>query len=91
MGTLFHQEPRRPHYADSGLDGFLANATKLAKKHKISVADVIAAKHALEIERQNNLYVNNGDAFDEQMSGFGELIQELNQHFSEYLSYLTDD
>ncbi|CCQ64077.1 conserved hypothetical protein [Crocosphaera watsonii WH 0402] len=43
------------------------------------MSDVIAAKSALEQERSNNLYVKNGDTFDEQMAGFGELIQELNR------------
>ncbi len=87
MGTLFSQDPRRS--CDDGnydeLDGFLGLAVKFAKKHKVSVADVIAAKHALELERQNNLYVDNGDIFDEQMAGFGELIRELNQHLSDHL------
>lgn len=30
----------------------------------------------LELQRKNNLYVANGDAFDEQLAGFGDLIKE---------------
>lgn len=78
MGTLFNQSERRwARVSNDILDDFLSDVVNLAKKHKISVTDVIAAKQALEIERQNNLYVANGDTFDEQMMGFGELLQEI--------------
>ncbi|MBD2043479.1 hypothetical protein [Microcoleus sp. FACHB-672] len=78
MGTLFDQ-PERNHrrVTDSELDAFLSDAVKLAKKHSINVAEVIKAKGVLELERRNDLYVNNGDSFDEQMSGFGEILQEM--------------
>ena len=78
MGTLFSQKER--NYCtveDSHLDAFIAVIVKLSKKHGISVAEVIAAKEVLESERKNDLYVRNGDAFDEQMAGFGELLQQL--------------
>jgi len=78
MGTLFDQKVR--HYGTveySHLDDFIAVIVKLSKKHGISVAEVIAAKEVLENERNNNFQVNNGDAFDEQMAGFGELLQQL--------------
>jgi hypothetical protein len=38
---------------------------------------VISASRVLELKRQNELYVNNGDAFDEQIAGIGELLQKL--------------
>lgn len=78
MGTLFNQ-PERNHrrVTDSELDAFLSDAVKLAKKHSINVAEVIKAKEVLELERRNDLYVNNGDSFDEQMSGIGGILQEM--------------
>lgn len=76
MGTLFKQEPRNDYRVDD-LSQFLEEAVKLAKQHSIPISDVIAAKHALELERRNNLYRANGDAFDEQVAGIGELLKSM--------------
>jgi hypothetical protein len=78
MSTLFTQEPRNYHrILMSDIDDFLSDAKDLALKLKINVADVIAAKHALELQRQNNLYAANGDAFDEQLAGFGDILRDI--------------
>ena len=73
MGTLFSQ-PNREYQTvtHSYLDDFLADAVMLAKKHGITVEDVIAAQEALEMKRRNDLFV-----FDEQIAGLGEILQEL--------------
>jgi hypothetical protein len=80
MGTLFSQAPRK-YLAVSreDVDFFLSDAGELAKKHKLTVADVIAARAVLETARASDLAVRNGDAFDEQVAGFGELVQELTE------------
>ena len=75
MGTLFDQKPRDDKKAD--LDNFLSKVTTLAIKHKVAVSDVIAASAALELKRKNDLYVDDGDAFDEQIGGIGKLLQDL--------------
>lgn len=78
MGTLFNQSARDSRSVSmSEVDGFLADAVALAKKHSLTVSEVIAARDVLERRRQNDLYTANGDAFDEQMAGFGELLQQL--------------
>jgi hypothetical protein len=78
MGTLFAQDPRNSHaVGQKDLDSFLTGAVTLAKKHKIPLTRVIEAKDALERERANDLSYANGDIFDEQMAGFGELLREL--------------
>jgi hypothetical protein len=78
VGTLFNQEPRNYRLiSPDDLRSFLESATHLAKEFNISVSDVIQAKKALEMERQNSLYVANGDAFDEQLAGLGEILQDL--------------
>ncbi|MCP4353406.1 MAG: hypothetical protein GY795_48775 [Desulfobacterales bacterium] len=80
MGTLFNQRERESYsISKSEADNFLRDAVELAKKHKINVSDVIEAYKTLEIERRNNLYHWNGDAFDEQMAGFGELIRDIGE------------
>lgn len=77
MSTLFSQPDRlRCEINADILESFITEAVTLAKKYRISVTDVIAAKHALEIQRSNDLFVNNGDTFDEQMTGFAELLEE---------------
>jgi hypothetical protein len=78
MSTLFTQPPRDYKRATSvDVDDFLAIAKELALKHKIEVSDVVAAKHALELQRRNDLQVANGDAYDEQLAGFGEILNNI--------------
>lgn len=80
MSTLFSQEPRKYHRISmSDLSDFLLDAKDLALKLKIEVKDVIAAKHALELQRTNNLYAANGDAFDEQLAGFGDILKDIHE------------
>jgi hypothetical protein len=78
MGTLFEQLPRKDRkVSHSDLDAFLREAVSLSKIHNITVTEVIAAKKALELERRNDLYLANGNIFDEQIAGIGELLQQL--------------
>lgn len=78
MGTLFNQPERNyRRVTTSDVEYFLEDAIKISKKLKISLSDVIEAQKILELERQNSLYVENGDAHDEQMKGVGEIIQQL--------------
>lgn len=67
----------RTGWYDSDIDSFVGTAVKLAKKHGVSVADVIAAARVLEVARTNNLYVANGETFDEQVAGVGEELQKI--------------
>lgn len=78
MGTLFSQPEREiKKITIQDIDNFLSAACELASKHKIDVKDVIAAKNALEMSRRNDLYVINGNVFDEQMAGFGDILKEI--------------
>lgn len=47
---------------------------KIARSTGVSLDQVIQVRAILEQERRNNLYKTNGDVFDEQMAGIGELI-----------------
>lgn len=78
MGTLFNQ-PKRKYQSISSdhLDSFIQDIASLSKKHGISVSDAIAAARVLELSRQNDLYVSNGDIFDEQIAGIGELLEKM--------------
>lgn len=78
MSTLFDQ-PNRNFYrvTSQEIDEFIASALELSKKHDISLSEVVATKAVLELERRNDLYAANGDAFDEQIAGIGEILQSL--------------
>jgi len=78
MGTLFAQKPRPYYVVDADeLDDQIKIMVELSKAHKTTLDQVISISHVLELKRANDLYAYNGDAFDEQMQGFGELLQEL--------------
>lgn len=80
MGTLFHQRERDSFgVTKPDVDHFLQAAVELSKKHKVDVSDVIEAFKVLEMERTNNLYHWNGDAFDEQMAGIGEILDDIKE------------
>ncbi|MEI6328218.1 MAG: hypothetical protein WCP16_03225 [Pseudanabaena sp. ELA645] len=79
MGTLFNQSPRNyREYNENEIQEFLETILKLSQKYKIPTNEVIHAVEVLEIRRKNDLYVANGDIFDEQMAGLGNLLQDLN-------------
>lgn len=80
MGTLFNQPERENKKIQlESVDNFLSASYELATKHKIEVKDVIAAIHALELQRKNDLYVQNANVFDEQLAGFGDILKEIHE------------
>ena len=78
MGTLFTQEPR-PYYGVSmdTVDYQIKLMGALSEENNIPLDQVISIAHVLELRRTNDLYAYNGDAFDEQLHGFGKLLEEL--------------
>lgn len=83
MGTLFNQQPRQFRDINfNEIDSFLNDIAELAKKHKMEKKDIIDAYKTLELKRQNNLYVENGDIYDEQMSGIGKILQEISSNLA---------
>lgn len=88
MGTLFNQRPRADHdksITKADVESLLDEMLDISARYKIPVTYVLSAREILELERRNNLYLQNGDTFDEQMAGFGQLIQELNETFKDAL------
>jgi hypothetical protein len=95
MGTVHNQPPRDPkRVSDDSLADFVKAAKAIALDNSISVADVIAAKHALELQRQNDLRAADGDIHDEQMSGLAEAIGSIGSalnNFSETVEKLAGE
>ncbi len=77
MGTLGNQRERNQYQSDKYLDAFLKDANDLAKANKTTIDVVVQAKIALEMERQNNIAVQDGDYTDEQAGGFGEILNKI--------------
>jgi hypothetical protein len=83
MGTLFNQAPRNYDRKESSkiiLDE-IDMIKDMSLKTGLTVSEVIETCKMLELRRKNNLYVMNGDAFDEQIAGIGELIKEFVETF----------
>lgn len=76
MGTLTEKPRLLRTDITEDIDGDIEMLVKLAKKHGISVSDVIAAADMLERQRLNFLYLDNGDLFDILLSGSGILGKE---------------
>ena len=78
MGVLGSQPPRNSHRVDDlYLEQFISHASKLAKKHGVTVESVIEARRVLEMERANDLRNLAGDYHDEQMGGFGQILSRI--------------
>ena len=79
MGTLFN-EPRR-NYFDIDFKYVKSDCEEIkniAKETGLSVADVIEVYKIKTQNRSIDCYVDNGDIWDEQMAGFGELFKSFN-------------
>ena len=79
MGTLFN-EPSR-NYFDIDFKYVKSDCEKIkkiAKETGLSVADVIEVYKIKTQNRSIDCYVDNGDIWDEQMAGFGELFRSFN-------------
>ncbi len=79
MGTLYDQPNRdyREVEAESDLEIVLKEMIRLSKEHGVSVADVIATANVMELKRRNNLFVDNGNIFDEQIAGIGQTLGSI--------------
>lgn len=75
MGTLEHQlnrEKRRMTLLEQ--DNYIVEIKELSKKHKLTVSEVTEILKVIQYDRFNEIYIDNGDIFDEQMSGLAKLL-----------------
>jgi hypothetical protein len=85
MGTLFSQRPRDHRVVGRGdVINDMEAVKEIAESTGSTKQEVIELMRVMEMERQSNLYVDNGDAFDEQLEGFGYLIREFIDVLLEY-------
>ncbi|MCI5193954.1 MAG: hypothetical protein D3915_12660 [Candidatus Electrothrix sp. AU1_5] len=88
MGTLTEQPRHLRTSITENIDGDIATMVDLAKKHGISVSDVIAVADMLERRRFNFLYLDNGDFFDMHMNRIAEIGESL-QRIADALEELS--
>lgn len=83
MGTLFQQPERKALYINQKeVKNLLDDALELSKNYKVPLETILKAYEIKEMERRNNLYKSNGDTFDEQMAGFGEILEKIAESLS---------
>lgn len=91
MGTLFSQRPRNYFYIDfKYVKSACEEILKIAKETKMSVSDVI---EVYKIETQNrdiDRKVADGDIKDEQLAGFGELIDSFNSNVEKFIELIEE-
>ena len=83
MGTLFNQSPRDYCHVDrkKQIIEHIHYLKEIQKETGLSYEQVINTCNMLELRRKNDLYVKNGDAFDEQIAGIGELLKDFIEYF----------
>jgi len=78
MGTLMNQSERKYCTVDKkSIQNFIDECIEISEESVVSLESVLQAAKILEMKRKNDLYVNNGDAFDEQLAGFGGIFKDL--------------
>lgn len=79
MGTLFNQSVRNGFYCYDveSITFEIGKIERIVEKTGFTIPQVIEVCKMLEMRRQNDLYKANGDIFDEQMAGFGEIARDL--------------
>ncbi|HHD80446.1 MAG TPA: hypothetical protein ENK99_02395 [Campylobacterales bacterium] len=84
MGTLYNQPPRDyTKITISDKNHFFEEVKALSKKHKMTTDEIINGLKILELRRRNDLFVNNGDIYDEQIAGIGHEFQDISSSLRE--------
>lgn len=78
MGTLFDQ-PQRHFNEVLSLDvkSITSDIKTYAREAGLEYKDIIEILKVMELRRLNDFLVNNGNTFDEQMSGLGKILEKL--------------
>lgn len=78
MGILGNQQDRSTFaYSEGSVIDLLNEIKNVARSTGLSADQVLKAYEIKEYERRTNAYIENGDYTDEQMGGFGELLEEI--------------
>jgi hypothetical protein len=75
MSTVHDQPPRRDRTSPTDKNWIL-DLKDLSAELEMPIDTVISALALKELRRRNDLYVDNGDAWDEQMSGLVHALED---------------
>ena len=83
MATLFSQPPRNDYEVSfKEVKVFIEQVLEIGKETEVQPEFVLRVFELCELKRTNNLKAWDGDAKDEQLAGFGEILRDfLNEHF----------
>ena len=80
MGTLFEQPVRRTLDVNSvDIENFINQISgySFSPDHSISISEMIKIVEVLEYRRRTDVMIENGNIFDEQIAGIGELLKSI--------------
>lgn len=78
MGTL-HSQPNRDYKQVDGdhVGAEILLIKRIAKQTDVTFDQALRVFELMEHRRRNNLFVSNGDAWDEQISGIGKALDGI--------------
>lgn len=86
MGTLFNQLPRKGcHVEKEDISNAANKLIDVSNETELTLDQVIKIYEILVIDRKNNLMWHQGDTLDEQLAGFGEILNNIEQHIKSYV------
>ena len=92
MGTVYDQQPRNNYDITQWcLDQRIEMIKTKASENDLTYDQVLRTMELLEQTRRNDLYVANGDNFDEQMCGIAKCIDNLTEAIRENNLYNHPD
>jgi len=78
MGTLFDQRIRGDcKMNDKEITSFFSGINDLAVEHNLSADVIVKGLEVMVLDARNDLYRWNGDTWDEQIGGLGEIFTNL--------------
>jgi len=69
---------------DIDLENCAFEIMRISKETPLTIDQLIEVKKAYEMQRRNDLYVYNGETFDEQVAGFGEILKQFAERSFKY-------
>jgi len=87
MGTLFEQTER--NYREIGKNEVIGLLDYLGIED--TDENKLKAYHALAYERRTDFMLDNGDRYDEQMAGFGKILQGICESVSDISDHMRGE
>ena len=80
MGTLLNQPVRKSNsIQDHHIRNAIADIRKIEKEGNFDTNQALKLYEILVHERKNDLYQANGDIWDEQIAGIGEILTDISE------------